>query len=310
MPFTVLKGSFHVRNYSPDGDSVRFRPDDPQRLRGLSGFPAKINPQGHVQLRVEAIDALETHFSPRGGSGALHQPLALAHAAGDHLLGFLGITNVVWDDAHATVLQASDGVRGHILARTVEKNGRPVAFLYAGEPAETDGTAVFLDTNRLRRSYNYASLAAGLTYPTYYRSLFSDLRQALTEAAEAARVAGMGVYVMDRTTDGCDVSSLEDITRRHTILPKLFRRLSEYLVSMGTVEGFKRTLELAQEPVLDLRHTNFTHLDTFVEQEGNRIRLTRRPEELVFDEMPTLPPHRFAAVVAGEVEAVPVYDVF
>jgi hypothetical protein len=29
MPFVVIKGTFHIEGYSPDGDSVRFK-----RLRG------------------------------------------------------------------------------------------------------------------------------------------------------------------------------------------------------------------------------------------------------------------------------------
>ena len=28
MPFVVIKGTFHVVGYSPDGDSVRFMADD------------------------------------------------------------------------------------------------------------------------------------------------------------------------------------------------------------------------------------------------------------------------------------------
>jgi hypothetical protein len=60
--------------------------------------------------------------------------------------------------------------------------------------------------------------------------------------------------------------------------------------------GFKNKLEQSREPVLDLREANFTHFDTFVEQDegSDRLRLTRRPEELVFDEMPTRPSSHFS----------------
>lgn len=300
MPFKVIRGTFHVRGYSPDGDSIRFRPDDLGLVVGLPGPAPDPHPRNHVQLRLEAIDSLETHFTPRGGS-ALNQPLELAHAAGDRLIDFVGITDVEWNNAHTLVTDARDGTRGYILARSVEKNGRPVSFVYAGDPPEPDGSDVMLEEGRLRESFNYAALAEGLAYPTYYRGLFSDLRAAMTDAAEQARGAGRGVFAEDRTNQGFAASNVSSITRRHVILPKLFRRLSEYMVNFGTAEGFKRKLEQSREPVLDLRTSNFTHFDTFVEQAdgGVEIRLTRRPEELVFDEMPTRPSGHFTALVAS-----------
>ncbi|MDQ3802365.1 MAG: nuclease [Acidobacteriota bacterium] len=299
MPFKVIKGTFHVRGYSPDGDSIRFRPDDLDLILDLPGPPPDPNPRNHVQLRLEAIDSLETHFTPRGGS-ALNQPLALAHASTDRLLDFVGITDVEWNDARTLVTGANDGTRGYILSRSVEKNGRPVAFVYAGDPPEADGDDVMLEEGRLRDSFNYAALAEGLAYPTYYRGLFSDLRDAMTAAAEEARNGGRGVFAEDRTNEGFRASNLSSITRRHVILPKLFRRLSEYMVNFDTAVGFKRKLEQSREPVLDLRTSNFTHFDTFVEQANNsdEISLTRLPEELVFDEMPARPSGHFSLLLA------------
>jgi len=303
MPFTLIKGTFHVQSYSPDGDSIRFHPQNAQLVRHLDGPPAKFNGRGHVQLRLEAIDALETHYSPPSGSGSLHQPLAVAYAALERLLGFVGITDVVWDGAHSTVLSAQDGTPGYILARAVEKNGRPIAFVYAGEPPEQDGASVRLDVARLQMSYNYAALAEGLVYPTYYQGLFYDLRDAMTKAAAAARDRELGLYAIDKTNAGFDAATLHAITEESAILPKLFRRLSEYMVNYGTAVGFKRKLEQSQEPVFDLRMKNFTHFDTFVEQahRSTTIHLTRRPEELVFDEMPTRPSNAFSALMENEV---------
>lgn len=299
MPFKLIRGTFQVKGYSPDGDSIRFQPESPDLVRGLDGSIPKFNPRGHVQLRIEAIDALETHFSPQSGGGPLHQPLELARQATDRLLDFVGIKGVQWDNNRTTVITADDGTPGYILARAVEKNGRPVAFVYAGDPPEADGTDVILDEARLRESYNYAALVEGLAYPTYYRGLFSDLREVLTAASKEARNNGLGIHAIDRTNSGFSASSLASITGQHAILPKLFRRLSEYMVNFGTAEGFKAKLEQSQEPVLDLRTSNFTHFDTFVEQaEGSvEISLTRLPEELVFDEMLTRPSNHFSALM-------------
>lgn len=305
MPFKVIKGSFHVRNYSPDGDSIRFEPDDAGLVHDLAGSNPKFNARNHVQLRIEAIDTLETHYTPPSGGGTLHQPLELAHAAADKLMEFVGIEDVEWDRAHRTVIDARDGTPGYILARTVEKNGRPVAFVYTGEPPENDGADVLLDVNRLRDSYNYMALAEGLAYPTYYEGLFHDLREALTAAVADARTRDLGVHQDDKTNDGFKASTLRSITQQHAILPKLFRRLAEYIVNYGTAQGFKKKLAQSKEPVLDLRTSNFTHFDTFIEQKDDKIRLTRRPEELVFDATPTRAPHAFSALMGSEIAAPP-----
>jgi hypothetical protein len=298
MPFRLIKGTFHVLNYSPDGDSIRFQPNDRAFFQGLSGPPPKFNPRGHTQLRIEAIDALETHYNASGG-GSQHQPLALAHLAMDALLDYAGITQVVWNQAHSSVLSARDGTPGFILTRSVEKNQRPVAFVFSGDMAAQDGSDVFLTPELLTKSFNYISLAKGFSYPTFYTGLFSDLREALAAQARAARAASAGIHALDRTNEGFDAASMSSITETHAILPKLFRRLADYMSSTGTSVGFKETLEQSREPVLDLRTQNFTHFDTFVLQAAGSttVAMDRLPEELVFDEMPTRPADAFGMVV-------------
>jgi hypothetical protein len=293
MPFTAIHGSFHVVRYSPDGDSIRFQPANPALLDDLDGPPARVNARGHVQLRIEAIDALETHYNPPSGGGTYHRPIALADAARSRLLDFVGIRNVVWNTNRSNVISADDGTPGYILARAVEKNGRPVSFVFAGEAADEDGGDVHLDEAVLRRSFNFLAIEEGLAYPTYYRGLFNDLRNALTAAVIAARTAGRGIHALDATMSGIDADSIAVLTEEAAILPKLFRRLITYVVSHGTAVGFKDTLEESREPVLHIPTGNFTHFDTFIEETGNRIRMTCTPEELVFDEMVTRPTAAF-----------------
>ncbi|BCU78733.1 hypothetical protein [Luteolibacter sp. LG18] len=305
MAFTLIKGTFQVLNYSPDGDSIRFEPEDRSLVEGLqNGGRAKFNARGHVQLRIEAIDTLETHFTPPSGGAILHQPRELAKAAAEGLLEFTGISDVVWDDRRNTVISASDGTPGYILARAVEKNGRPIAFVFTGEPEQADGTDVFLDVELLKTSYNWQAISNGMAYPTFYKGLFSQLRNALSVEAAAARAAGLGVYANDGTLDGFDASTLKAITDEVPILPKLFRRLSDYIVNHSSALGFKEALEESREPVLDLRETNFTHFGNLVEQEPGStfIRLNRLPEEMVFDETIPQPGPKFARMVAGELE--------
>lgn len=299
MPFKVVAGSFHVANYSPDGDSIRFRPNNAALLKDLSGPPARINGRGDVQLRIEAIDALETHYQPQGG-GVVQQPIDLARIARRRLIEFTGIRDITWDSREMNVTAAGDGAPGYLLTRAVDKYGRPIAFVFAGDPPEADGAQLFVDADRLRDSYNYIALAEGLAYPTFYTGLFADLRDALTTVTLGARTAKAGIHARDVTTEGFDVTSLATVTDDAVILPKLFRRIVDYMADVGTIEGFKETLARAREPVLDLTTANFTHFDSFVEQTsgGTRVRLTREPEQLVFDAMPQRGANPFAAVLS------------
>lgn len=277
MPFSIIEGSFHVVGYSPDGDSVRFEARDEDDWRRLSGPPVSLNARGHAQLRFEAIDTLETHYL------GFHQPLGLATKALEFLLADLGITGVEWNEGRTEVTAAEDGSRGYILSRATEQNRRPVAFVYAGEPPAEDGDEVFMDVEMLRGSVNYRSLEMGLAYPTYYKGLFPDLREEMTAAVARARENGLGVWAEDRTTTGFAVTGLESLVEEHVILPKLFRRLVEYLQGGGRVAGFDEFLEGRDEEIIVIPGVHATHFDTVVEVEGETVRMTRRPEDLIFE---------------------------
>ena len=103
MTFVLIKGTFHVQGYRLDGDSIRFRADDPVNWKKLSGPPVALNALGHAHLRMEAVDALETNFQ------GFHQPLRLARPAVRYLLSSLGIHEVVWDETKSRVIKAEDG---------------------------------------------------------------------------------------------------------------------------------------------------------------------------------------------------------
>lgn len=277
MPFSLIEGTFHVVGYAPDGDSVRFRARDESNWRRLSGPPVELNARGHAQLRFEAIDTLETHYLNS------HQPLPLATAALEFLLAELGITEVEWNEERTQVTSANDGTPGYVLGRAVEENRRPVSFIFSGEPPEGDGAQVFLDAERLRVSINHRSLERGFAYPTYYKGLFPDLREEMTAAVIRAREAGVGVWAEDRTTAGFDVEGPRSIAEEHVILPKLFRRLAEYLQGGGTVDGFDEFLERRAERIIVIPTVHATHFDTVVEVEGKTVRMTERPEDLIFE---------------------------
>jgi len=276
MPFHVIQGTFHVKGYSPDGDSIRFKADHEDNWELLNGPPAKLNARGHAQLRLEAIDTLETHFQN------VHQPLNLAKQAMDHLIAQVGITGVQWNPQGTMVTQANDGTTGYIISREVEKNRRPVAFAFAGVPPEDDGGSIFLNAARVEQSANAEMLRSGLAYPTYYKGLFSDLRNALTALAKSARQGQQGLWLHDKTNTGFAVTGMQSITDDHVILPKLFRRLAAYLEGGGTVQGFKQHLAQLAEEVLIISTAHSTHFDTVIDVTGDTVKMTELPENLLF----------------------------
>ena len=227
---------------------------------------------------------MESHFVAPGG--VVHQPLNFANAAMDFVLAQSGITGVVWNNNHTRIDQANDGTPGYILTRQKDKNGRPVAFAFAGTTTDVDGTDVFFGVDRLKNSINYKSLEAGHAFATFYTGLFADLRGAMAAVVVTARTAGNGIFAADKTNSGVTVDSLDAITDQHVIMPKLFRRLAEFIAGdpAPDLSDFKDWLEGKNEQVLMLRTQNFTHLDDLVEINGQEVKLTEFPEDLVFGE--------------------------
>jgi hypothetical protein len=182
MPLNIIKGHYRLQGSEPDGDSVHFHPTNPDAFTSLH-LGAQLSSQGATQLRLEAIDALETHYSPRVAGGFLqHQPLGLAHAAAAELLRLLGFTDVQRDGERVTS-STPEQTEGYILTRFADKYGRAVSFAYASPSDHDDLDSVFVDAQLLQQSVNFQLVAAGLVYPTYYSKLFPDLRDALTGAA-------------------------------------------------------------------------------------------------------------------------------
>jgi endonuclease YncB( thermonuclease family) len=208
VPFVLIQGTFHLcgqsrqghpTGFQPDGDSMQFKPHDPDLLDRLqrTDKPYRLTSIGSTQLRFEGIDALELHFEGH------HQPRPLADAARDSLTGLLGMSPVAYQPPdQLTVLApaARDAIRGYILSHSLEAHGRPVAFAFAGEPTKPDGSSITLGKSLLKRSLNYKSLELGQAYPLFYDTLFASLRTAFTEAAQTARAAELGIWRDDRTT--------------------------------------------------------------------------------------------------------------
>ena len=130
-------------------------------------------------------------------------------------------------------------------------------------------------------------ITQGLAYPTYYRALFPDLRNEFTAAAKQARDARLGVWASDATTTGFDVTGLDALQDDIVIVPKLFRRLVDYLAINDrdvSLAGFPAYLEQRQDPVFILSTGTYTGFDFVVSVRDQVVKLTTDPEDLVFQE--------------------------
>jgi hypothetical protein len=112
---------------------------------------------------LDAIDALETHYTPREAGTAWRQPAGLGDGAGAALLDLLGFSGVARDERGYVTSATPPQTAGYILTRFADMHGRAVATAFAGGrrgPA-VDGSQIHLDVDELHRSANYRLLAAG-----------------------------------------------------------------------------------------------------------------------------------------------------
>lgn len=143
------------------------------------------------------------------------------------------------------------------------------------------------DKSLVKKSANYHLISKGLVYPTFYSKLYPDIRQQLTLATEESRQAHKGLWQVDQTNTGFVLETLETITDKIVILPKLFRRLLSYLaINDGSVslEGFSDYLKSMDDRLIILKEGHVTGFDFVVEVDGQNLKLNYQPEDLVFIE--------------------------
>lgn len=232
--FRLIHGTFQVTGFKPDGDSVRFVAA-PQHFRDLYGAYKADLSKGSLQLRLEGIDAPETHY------GSEFQPLG--HEARDHLLHLLGIRDVEFSGQR--VLRGSvDLIPGAILTRSFDSHGRPISYALVGAdiPDGADGATVRVDEDLLARTLNAKMVAAGFAYPLLYTSTPAPHREFLSQTALAARRKGFGIWQHDSSRE-FRVLGRESIAGKLRtepgseegavlIYPKFFRRCVDYFRQM------------------------------------------------------------------------------
>jgi endonuclease YncB( thermonuclease family) len=287
--FTLLEGTFSVIGASPDGDSVRFYPRSAESF----GFVGRVraNRKGGAQLRLDGIDALETHYAPRKSRiGGTRQPIELARAASAELVQWLGFEEVQRDGEKITAARPQQ-VAGFILVSNVDAYGRPVAFAFRGEHPGESGDRVALDTAAYAASLNRHLLAGGFAYPMFYSSLASRspaVRDVMAEDAAKARKRRLGIWAKDRTAAGFEVPpSLAEAQARAFVMPKLFRRLMDYVaLQEGSTKlaDFRAFLARRDERVLVASEKKVVNFASLVKVDGQTLRMTRPVEDLVFQD--------------------------
>jgi endonuclease YncB( thermonuclease family) len=300
MTYMVLHGQFVIRypdrprqGPEPDGDTVKFRPDSPALIESLprpSGTPPDLTARG-ISVRLEAVDALETHFSET------HQELAGANAARDFLLARLGFTGVTFFADLPNKVQSADQdeVRGHVLTNGVDANGRLIAFVHPGEHPAPDGTRAFVDEKLAAQSINGELLAAGHAYPAFYATLPADLRRQFAETSRKARENGAGLWPRSTADPGraATVAGLAGL-QELAIWPKLFRRIVPYLAAgFGDFDGFDTWLRAdpvhRDDEVFLLQRLERGNLHDVIRAAGDRVQLTAWPEDFIIAPDPAVP---------------------
>jgi hypothetical protein len=177
--------------------------------------------------------------------------------------------------------------RGHILSTQIGPNGRPICFVYSGDATEQDGASIFLDVDRMKESVNFQQLFRGHAYPLFYDTLFFDLRIALAEVAVRARTTGSNVWAADATNSGATYSGSGALEIMPPIFPKLWRRLDTYSRdsdianpnSLGEFIEYLRSLR--EERVFIVSESRSTGFDDIISVDGDTVRMTTRPEDMV-----------------------------
>jgi endonuclease YncB( thermonuclease family) len=289
--YTLLHGRYRIhraddprRGPQPDGDTIRFEPDNLQLLQTLprfSGTAPDIRSMG-INVRYECIDTLETHYQ------ATHQDETLAFAARDRNLELIGYTNVQFFDDEPNIVSSVDvdPLPGYVIANGIESNGRLLGLVYVGAPPAGDGERIFVDEALLNSSINVKLVQAGLAYVEAYDTMPIALIKRMQAIIKDSRDAKIGIFAREGVGVGkaTSIASLNE-AQDAVMWPKLFRRLASYFLE-GT-EGLSNFDDwIRQDPVhrddtLRLPDGEKGNMHDTYEISGDNLSLRCNPEDII-----------------------------
>ncbi len=303
MKYYLIKGRFRVVGYSPDGDSLMFEANNKKHWNKVTtanreAFDEKlIKGKGIVQLRLQGIDALETHYSPSPFSvpadvksktyskaikpkmGKFRQPEKFGELATVKLLEQFGVTDLKWKNSgwggsYVSEISVKKGkktlthkkkntdpLEGYIVVNDMDRKGRPICWVFGGSTRKKDGSALTNSAlgKTLKSSANRILLEHGLVYPYYFYTLSSSLRDILVPAVNNAQTKKLGVWSEDKTAKGITLRSASKLTKDHLILPYLFRRIIKHQYRRMN-EGYYEAIRKKKKFT---PNTRSLYLDTF-----------------------------------------------
>jgi endonuclease YncB( thermonuclease family) len=233
--YKAIPGNFVIIGKEPDGDSVRFIADEfdlfEDIYRSYRLKPSRTD--NSVQLRFEAVDTPELHY------GKDAQPLG--DTARDAMLKQLGFSGIKYN---GDVVSDSkpDRLHGVILSKGVDTNGRPIVYVLNQADADDLNLSEWnlVDEKLLEKTINKYLLEQGIAYYTVYTSTPSSHRNFLRNITKKARSEKRGVWKIDDTNNFI-LETQEDIGANGSlVLPKLFRRCTDYL--KAEAKGFNGEL--------------------------------------------------------------------
>lgn len=263
--YTLIEGTYYVVGMSPDADSIKFKANNPDHWKAIQTdhrkrFEKALQEEDSiVTIRLQAIDALETHYTPpplttpkdirskakaakAPSKGNHKQPIHFGKQATDTFLEFMGVTDVKWKrwgrntwidtasiNGKMVTDKLADAIPGYIITNDVERNGRPLGWVFAGTPPYPDGTPLTKQQvgELVSDSANHFLLQRGTVYPFFYMGLPGAIRIPLMEAAiQAQRNPDQDdVWLHDNTIQGIEVPSLTNLYADTVVYPYLFRRI-------------------------------------------------------------------------------------
>lgn len=271
MEYFLIKGYYHVVGHSPDGDSLKFEAENPKDWENLQSqfselFKEKLEEHnGVVQLRLQGIDALETHYSPthfpppaevRGKeyekaekpkARKFRQPAEIGDLATKKLLSYLGVKSINWgnyfgntyikditaikDGSLQTISEkGQDRLKGYIIVNDYDRKGRPISWVFGGAIEMESGSRIstsYLEAS-LKQSTNYRLVATGLVYPYFFMTLSAVLRQRIIWGLLNAQRQKMGLWAVDQSHVGMKLNRISQLKEDYLIFPYLFRRMIKH----------------------------------------------------------------------------------
>ncbi len=274
--YKVIAGTFHVKGFQPDGDSIRFQANNPANWDFYKWKTEADKATKKKQLRVESIDAMETHYD------GYHQPRPFALAALESLLELLGIQSVTYSLGLTQIVDADDGKAGFIASATIDSFGRPVSYLFPKSAKLTDGAVMDSATLPIEDSLNFQLAREGLVYPTFYTTTDRVFAEKIRAVVSRARKTKRGIWSIDKTFDFTiwDIRTLEEDI---LLVPKLFRRLVGFFDSYADFSQLGEYMAKQRDNLVLWDGTKKKSLAELMKISGRRIQMKTPIEDILFN---------------------------